>query len=532
MRAALFVALLMVAIAIPARADLPQVDETGTIPCCPSPFFLGPRWADGHGTQAAFDAPSAIAYDSHDGAFYITDSGSQTIRRYGSDGKVTTLAGACDRELFMARCAGRELDGEGETARFDGPALIAYEPRAHGLLVYDAGSSALRFVGENGIVETLGRIANLTGLAVDSKTGRWYGALERSVVDLTLNGDIFPIPLWAATNPAELRHAPAYDVNDVTVDPQSGDLFATVYASIIVRIDRARSFKGSTLAGDPKAGFALDGYVGVDGVGPSAKFQGLERIVFDPIRQRLVVSEYSTIRSVSLGGVVTTLVPRTATRRRRSWINGIAVNGRDGTIAFLDGSFLRMLSPDGKLRTVAGNGKPPAIMPSRWNARYLNTDSGETLDVFVDGDSEIEIFRNAQGKIYDARRGSRSAALDVAQFWTSDNYVRVGSAQGTGSFEDAVASLSCGPLADKSSDNPIHGYPIDRGSEKLFFVWYGNFARSQTPRYSLSSRCAAVQVTNAKGDETYADYESRAIPHAVPYGLTEYTDERVPLPEP
>ena len=178
----------------------PQVDSTGTLPCCPSPRFLGPRSRDGYGVDATFDTPASITYDADDDAFFIADTGSNTIRRLDPNGRVSTVAGACDRELLTATCVGRELDGIGSIARFDRPISIAYDHKQQGLFVYDGASSALRFVTTNGRVSTRGFIGDVQGLAVNSRSGILYAARRNAVVVLYGNGGTQPIEAWRAPN--------------------------------------------------------------------------------------------------------------------------------------------------------------------------------------------------------------------------------------------------------------------------------------------------------------------------------------------
>lgn len=165
----LFTAIAVIAFLVPvvgyAAGDLPQLSVGGAGPCCPSPRFLAPRSSDGKGTQAAFDAPAGIAYDPGDDAFFITDAGSNTIRRLDSGGVVTTVAGACDRDLVRNTCVGRELDGLGSIARFDAPTAIVYDQRSRELIIYDSGSSTLRFMTVDGRVRSAGVVCCINGLA-------------------------------------------------------------------------------------------------------------------------------------------------------------------------------------------------------------------------------------------------------------------------------------------------------------------------------------------------------------------------------
>ncbi len=83
---------------------------------------------DGIGTRALFAAPSALAADPSDGALYVTDSGNNAVRRIDLEANVTTLAG-------NGIAANR--DGAGSNATFDGPTAISYDSRGRRLDVTD-----------------------------------------------------------------------------------------------------------------------------------------------------------------------------------------------------------------------------------------------------------------------------------------------------------------------------------------------------------------------------------------------------------
>ena len=119
--------------------------------------------ADGVGSQARFNRPSGLAIDLR-GGLWIADAGNHLIRRIDlATGKVETIAGAAGQPGFA--------DGRKDAARFDEPTAICvqWEPLALQLareqrgepappvrvVVADTGNGALRFVSEDGAVETL-----------------------------------------------------------------------------------------------------------------------------------------------------------------------------------------------------------------------------------------------------------------------------------------------------------------------------------------------------------------------------------------
>ena len=88
--------------------------------------------ADGVGAAAHFDRPKGLATDAT-GYVYVTDSGSETIRRISSLGQVTTLAG-------LAGVTG-SADGTGSEARFDFPEAIVVDAAG---TVYVASGTTIR----------------------------------------------------------------------------------------------------------------------------------------------------------------------------------------------------------------------------------------------------------------------------------------------------------------------------------------------------------------------------------------------------
>ena len=109
--------------------------------------------ANGPGLQARFYSPECVAVGA-DGMLYVSDSGSNTVRRIGRDGTVTTLAGTFDGEGFA--------DGPGLKARFNHPVGLGVD--AQGVVyVADAYNSTVRRIGPDGAVSTLAGSPGATG---------------------------------------------------------------------------------------------------------------------------------------------------------------------------------------------------------------------------------------------------------------------------------------------------------------------------------------------------------------------------------
>jgi sugar lactone lactonase YvrE len=138
--------------AVTTLAGLPQFDTNG--------WSVGGS-ADGTGSAARFNGPSAVCVDSA-GNVYVADRGNHTIRKVSPEGAVTTLAGSAGQ-------AG-SADGTGSVARFNYPLSVAVDS-AGNVYVADTDNDLIRRVTANGVVTTLaGNFINPYGVAVDRAT--------------------------------------------------------------------------------------------------------------------------------------------------------------------------------------------------------------------------------------------------------------------------------------------------------------------------------------------------------------------------
>ncbi len=111
--------------------------------------------ADGIGSAASFDEPSAVAVDFQ-GNVYVADFGNDAIRKITPAGVVTTLAGSPGQ-------AG-SADGTGNMARFDSPSGVAVDS-AGNVYVADVRNDTVRKVTPAGVVTTLAGSVGQTGSA-------------------------------------------------------------------------------------------------------------------------------------------------------------------------------------------------------------------------------------------------------------------------------------------------------------------------------------------------------------------------------
>lgn len=109
--------------------------------------------ADGNGTNAEFNAPCGLAFDST-GNLFVSDANNHTIRKITPAGTVSTFAGQAGMD--------GSADGPGSTARFCHPAQIAFD-RHGNLLVADSFNDTLREITANGVVSTISGLTGASG---------------------------------------------------------------------------------------------------------------------------------------------------------------------------------------------------------------------------------------------------------------------------------------------------------------------------------------------------------------------------------
>ena len=127
---------------------------------------------DGAGSDARFDNPSAIVFDSV-GNTFVADRGNQVIRKVSVAGVVTTYAGVAGKRGYA--------DGPATAALFNDPNGLAID--SHGnLFVSDSGNSVIRKIDANGIVSTIAGEVNQTG-TVDGigSAARFWGSSKMSI---------------------------------------------------------------------------------------------------------------------------------------------------------------------------------------------------------------------------------------------------------------------------------------------------------------------------------------------------------------
>ncbi len=110
-------------------------------------------WEDGPLKSAKFWTPEGIAVDTKNNV-YVTEYWNNTVRKISPDGVVTTLAGKSN-EIGA-------VDGQGSEARFNRPHGIDVASEGS-VFVCDMKSNTIRKIGTDGIVSTVAGLAGIEG---------------------------------------------------------------------------------------------------------------------------------------------------------------------------------------------------------------------------------------------------------------------------------------------------------------------------------------------------------------------------------
>ncbi|MCK6488005.1 MAG: IPT/TIG domain-containing protein [Planctomycetes bacterium] len=197
--------------------------------------------ADGQGAAARFRNPAGVAVDAA-GTIYVVDRVNMTIRRIGSDGQVTTLAG-------LAGSHGTS-DGVGSAARFMVPYGMALAGSS--LFITDAESGTIRRIDT-----TTATVSTYAGMA------GWKGWADGDFASAR-----FKYPQAIAADPA-------------------GNLFVgDTGSSTLRRIDRSGAGSVATIAGNGSIGNA-------DGLGAAARLFSPLGLAIGGDRQLYIADTYN-----------------------------------------------------------------------------------------------------------------------------------------------------------------------------------------------------------------------------------------------
>ena len=370
-------------------------------------------YADGAGTMARFDQPSALSVDTAQNVF-VADTDNHVIRKIDARGIVTTVAGTPD-------VAGT-TDGTGSAAQFSEPVGMANDNLGN-LYVVDkqyTGSGVtpvLRKITANGNVTTL-RTNDSTfavrgdGIAAD-QSGNLYliGVIGSDTTDIAnpfYGGGVSPV--LTIRTPKLLRISAAGDVSTLGVvrpdRPNGGlavDSLGNVYFTntsyhTVYRYDPA-SREISVLAGSfgpisfGSHGAGNPASLGSsDGVGTAAQFNFPVGISVDSDGNLFIADQFNhAIRKSTPSASVTTIAGAAVNRGAADGAALVATFGPSMTGSAIDGAgnvyitdeylhLIRKITTDGQVVTVAGQARQSGSADGQGSAALFDTPRGIASD--------------------------------------------------------------------------------------------------------------------------------------------------------
>ena len=323
-------------------------------------------------TNAALDYPQSVAVDAA-GDLFITDENNGVIRRIGTDGIITSVVG---NGAFGYKGDG----GPATNASFRLPASVAVDVSGN-LFIADFGDNVIRKVGTNGIITTVagngtagylgdgGAATNAEmsepyGVAVDA-TGNLFIAdsgnnvirkvgTDGIITTAAGNGTVGYLGDGGAATNAELSGSLFLAVN------VAGDLFVADEDNNVIREVGTNGII-TTVAGNGTAGYAGDG-----GAATNALLYKPVGVAVDA-SGNLFIAVDNRIRKVGTNGIITVFAGRVtagysgdgglATDALFSTPIGIAVDTTGNLfIADFHNNRIRKVATDDIISTVAGDG--------------------------------------------------------------------------------------------------------------------------------------------------------------------------------
>ncbi len=359
--------------------------------------------ADGQHGAASFRTLSGLTIDAA-GNLYVGDLDNHSIRKISPNGVVTSFAG---QSITQYPYEDEYIDGTLATARFRQPMALAIDGAGNVFVAEGNSHNALRKIGSNGIVSTIagaqagggavdgvGSAASFLqprGLAVDASGKVWVADTRNDLIrQVSPNGTVTTLAgapgRGNLTDPGDGKGAQARFFQPTAI---AVDSLGTAYVADYVH-NTVRKVLGdgtvTTLAGKVR------GYGAADGIGSAATFGALASIAMDR-SGILYATDYSAIRRIDPAtGAVTTLAgvlgpsiqgstDGTGSAARFGWLPAIAADST-GNLYVVDSIYnnVRKITPDGAVTTLAGTAGVTGSADGQGPAASFNSPQGIAVD--------------------------------------------------------------------------------------------------------------------------------------------------------
>jgi uncharacterized protein (TIGR03437 family) len=277
---------------------------------------------NGLATNAFLNAPAGVAVDSA-GNIYISDSGDQLIRKVGTNGVITTVAGTNGSPGFSGD------GGQAKSAKLHGPTGIAVDSSGN-LYIADTSNKRIRKVDTSGIITTFAGSANVfssgvgdgglatsanlnlpKGVALDS-AGNVYIAdfgnfrvrkVGTNGVITTVAGNGYSVATTGTLGDGAAATSGSVAPFNIALD-SSGNIFIADSQDNLIRKVTASTGFISTIAGYP----GYTGYTGDGGSATQATLMNPEGVAVDSTGNVFIADTNNyVIREVSPSGTINTI---------------------------------------------------------------------------------------------------------------------------------------------------------------------------------------------------------------------------------
>ena len=349
--------------------------------------------ADGTGSAARFNNPTAVAVDSA-GNVYVVDTNNCTIRKVTQAGVVTTLAGAAGPGQYG------NSDGTGGGARFNNPRGIAVDSSGN-LYVADTNNNAIRKITPAGAVTTLAgnpnqsgstdgtgtaaRFSNPFSLALDSSGNIYVADTNNETIRVVTPGGVVTTLAGAQGQRGNMDGAGAAaqfnQPEGIAVDSADNVYVADTNSHTIREI--TGGVVSTPLGGSYQFGSA-------DGAGSVARFAYPQGVAVDAAGNVYVAdTDNNTIRK-AIAGTVATLAGTAGeigsadgagSTARFFFPQGVAVDAAGNVyVADNNNATIRKITPAGVVSTLAGTAFQFGDADGASNAARFNNTRGVAVD--------------------------------------------------------------------------------------------------------------------------------------------------------